>query len=180
MMKVNLTKSLLLLCVGTAVLTYSCSQDDIYEDMEEEYVRSLAKRSMDGTWEDQTEPINGVYKLKAGEATGKTLDGVLKVTLKWGEGNLTRITPDPDVSVSLVDPTKLIRDILTDFVSWNSSVGPSVNAFGTVKYDLGTLERVRNVKGEIIRIDTVWKENQSTNFNIGVDASKLLKIDDNW
>lgn len=161
MMKVNLTKSLLLLCVGTAVLTYSCSQDDIYEDMEEEYVRSLAKRQLNTPGEGSTpvSPVAAGYYYNAESLSRKfTLD------LSWTAGfiNDNSRGPSSDLTISVTRKSPINCQILSVKANWYASGNHGIS--GTIHYSYETAVKKVDKDGKEY-IDWVKKEGDDS-FNI--------------
>lgn len=169
-------KVLALLFVGTGALAYSCSGDDIFE--EEEDVHSLAKRSMQTRGEDTGGSDSGaICKVLAGETSGDSKDGLFRVDLKWTEGNLTR-DRGPHLTVTASPKGFLCRGIFTNG-QWQGSTGPMAHVFGTILFERAKIERVRDIWGNVVRIDTTWHRGSSS-YGIDIDSSKLIVEDDRW
>ena len=169
-------KVLALLFVGAGALAYSCSGDDIFE--EEEDARSLAKRAMQIRGEDIGGTDSGVIcKILKGEASGRSMDNLFSVELKWEEGNLTR-ERGPHLTVTDSPNGFLCRSLFADG-RWQCSTGPMAYVSGTITYERAEIKRIMDAWGHVVRFDTIWHRGNSS-YGIDIDSSKLIVEDDRW
>ena len=176
-----LKKIVIVLIAGLGIMTYSCSEEDLFE--EELNVRSLSKRNMSSRMEDnnQDEPTKfETEKITSGTHSEKVIGKYcnFNVSASWTGGYTSDIHNNDQISrvtASATSENDKVSNIRVRFVYWTGNF----NIDGEILYDYYTLEPVIDLNNEIIGYNRVDHKNISQSFYLNPSVTIIPSTNGN-
>ena len=162
-------KSMVLLIAGLSVLTFSCTEEDFFE--EEVNVRSLAKRNiqprMEGIDPRATQPI------ESSRYSGTSISGECNVTVEWTHGYITGAGPYAELKASATSRLVNARNFSVH-ANWIGYYG--IN--GTISYTYDETEQYYYEDGTSELITIPHRKSDSFSFSPNVCIITQDRLDD--
>lgn len=168
-MKKNfLKKIVIVLIAGLGIMTYSCSEEDLFE--EELNVRSFAKRNMSSSNEIDTRPVSPI---EGSYYSGSSISGKCDIKVEWTHGYITGNGPQAILSAKVENCRAVNARNISVSCNWIGYYG----IVGTVIYTYDVVEKYDSAGVEIMRFIPMNKSDQF-NFSPHVNIITEERLND--